>query len=49
VLIFTSEEGAEFAFILTDICVVDISVDDESCPVAEFFFADSVGLLAELQ
>ena len=36
-LILTAEERAELAFILTNISVVDISVDDESRRVAEFF------------
>ena len=40
---------AEFAFVLTNIGVVDISVDNKSRPVAEFFFANCVRLLAEFQ
>lgn len=48
-LIRTTEERAEFAFVLADVRVIYISVDDESHNVAEFFFADFIGAFAEFE
>ena len=48
-LIFPAEERAKFAFVLADVRIIYISVDDESYRVAEFFLAYGVGRLAEFQ
>ena len=48
-LIFPTEERAEFAFVLADICIVYIPVDDESHHVAESFPAYGISRLAEFK
>ena len=47
--VFSAEERAELAFVLADVGIVYIAVDDESHHVAEKFFANCVGALAERQ
>ena len=47
-LIFSTEERAKFAFVLADVRIIYISVDDKSRHVAEFFFTNRVRRLAQL-
>ena len=48
-LIFPTEERAKFTFVLAHVRVIYISVDDESFNIAEIFFANRVGRLAQLK
>ena len=48
-LIGSAEECAKFAFVLADVGIVYVSVNDEGCHVAEHFLAYGVRRLAQLQ
>ena len=48
-MLLAAEEGAEPAFILADVGVVDIAVNDEGHRIAKPLAADSVGAGAEFE